>query len=55
MGKGTEEKKEKEWDNLLHIRTTGRGVNTCNYIVGRGAIETMERGFRADGNHGRGM
>ena len=24
MGKGTEEKKEKEWDNLLHIRTTGR-------------------------------
>ena len=24
MGKGTEEKKETEWDNLLHIRTTGR-------------------------------
>ena len=24
MGKGTEEKKELEWDKLLHIRTTGR-------------------------------
>ena len=32
-----------------------RCVNTCNYIVGRGAIETMERGFQSVIGNGEGQ
>ena len=32
-----------------------RCVNTCNYIVGRGAIETMERGFQSIIGNGEGL
>ena len=32
-----------------------RCVNTCNYIVGRGAIETLERGFQSVIGNGEGQ